>query len=250
MARREIATRYAGSTAGLAWSFLTPVLMLTVYTFVFSEILGSRWGAPAQEGGKIQFALILFAGLIVLNLFSDVLNKAPSLILINTNYVKKVIFPLEILPVVSMAVALFHASISLLVLIAALSVFYQQIYWTALLLPVVITPLVVLTLGMAWFLSSLGVYLRDVGQTIGMVTTLLMFLSPVFYPIESVPEKFRPYIMANPLTFIIEQTRAVLIWGQTPDWKGLSIYFCVSVLVAWGGFAWFQKTRKGFADVL
>jgi lipopolysaccharide transport system permease protein len=111
-------------------------------------------------------------------------------------------------------------------------------------------PLIILTLGFAWLLASLGVFLRDVGQTIGLFTTVLMFLAPVFYPISAISPEFRPWMMLNPLTFVIEQMREVLIWGHLPNWTGLLIYTLGALVVAWVGFAWFQKTRKGFADVL
>lgn len=250
MIRRDIASRYKGSVLGFAWSFFTPVLMLAVYTLVFSEILGSRWNTGSTGANNEQFAIILFAGLIVLNIFAEVLNKAPTLILSNSNYVKKVVFPLEILPLIPIATVLFHALINIAILEIALLLVSGSVFWTFLLIPLVLLPFVLLTAGIAWFLASVGVYLRDVGQSIGMLTTALMFLSPVFYPIASVPENFRPLLMANPLTFIIEQSRGVLIWGIPPDWFGLGIYFLISVLVAWFGFAWFQKTRRGFADVI
>lgn len=250
LTRRDVIGRYQGSAMGLAWSFFNPVLMLLVYTFVFSEIFKSRWGGIGGNDSKTLFALVLFVGMIVLSLFSEVLNRAPGLILSNVNYVKKVVFPLEIMPVVTMAATLFHGMVSLAVLLAAFALFNGYINWTAVFLPLVLLPLVVLTTGLAWILASLGVFLRDVGQTIVIITTLLMFLSPVFYPITAVPEDFRAIIMANPLTFIIEQAREVLIWGHQPDWLGLGIYMCAAVVVAWAGFAWFQKTRKGFADVL
>lgn len=246
--RREVAGRYKGSVLGLAWSFFNPVFMLVVYTFVFSEIFQMRWGGV--DGGKTQFAVLLFVGMIVLSLFSEVLNRAPGLILANVNYVKKVVFPLEILPVVATGAALFHGLISLAVLLVAFGLFNGYLHWTVVFIPLVLLPLVILTLGLAWMLASLGVYLRDVGQTIGIVTTVLMFLSPVFYPVTAVPQAFRPFIMANPLTFIIEQARDVLIWGRMPDWLGLGLYTLVALVVAWAGFVWFQKTRKGFADVL
>jgi lipopolysaccharide transport system permease protein len=248
MTRREVAGRYKGSVLGLAWSFFNPVFMLVVYTFVFSEIFQMRWGGA--DGGKTQFAVLLFVGMIVLSLFSEVLNRAPGLILVNVNYVKKVVFPLEILPVVAIGAALFHSLISLAVLLAAFGLFNGYLHWTVVFIPLVLLPLVILTLGLAWMLASLGVYLRDVGQTIGIVTTVLMFLSPVFYPVTAVPQGFRPFIMANPLTFIIEQARDVLIWGRMPNWLGLGLYTLAALVVAWGGFVWFQKTRKGFADVL
>jgi lipopolysaccharide transport system permease protein len=250
MTKREVVGRYQGSAMGLAWSFLNPVLMLVVFTFVFSEIFKSRWGGVGGDDSKTQYAVVLFVGMIVLNLFNEVLNRAPSLILSNVNYVKKVVFPIEILPVIAMGAALFHSLISLGVLLAAFALFNGYLHWTAVFIPLVLLPLVILTMGLAWMLASLGVFLRDVGQTVGIITTVLMFLSPVFYPVTAVPESFRPFMMANPLTFIIEQAREVLIWGHLPDWAGLSVYTLAAAATAWAGYAWFQKTRKSFADVL
>jgi len=249
MTKREVVGRYKGSVMGLAWSFFNPVFMLTVYTFVFSVIFKSRWGIGDEES-KTQFAVVLFVGMIVHGLFAEVLNRAPSLILSNANYVKKVVFPLDTLPVIAMGAALFHSLISLGVLLTAFILFNGYLHWTAIFMPFVLLPLVILTLGLAWMLASLGVFLRDVGQTIGIITTVMMFLSPVFYPVSTLPEKFRAWIMLNPLTFIIEQAREVLIWGHLPDWLGLGIYTFAATVVAWIGYAWFQKTRKGFADVL
>lgn len=250
MTRREVVGRYKGSVMGLTWSFFNPVFMLVVYTFVFSEIFKSRWGGLGGDDSKTQFAVVLFVGMIVLGLFSEVLNRAPGLILSNVNYVKKVVFPLEILPVIAMGAALFHSLISITVLLAAFALFNGFLHWTAIFTPLVLLPLLILVTGLAWILASLGVFLRDIGQTISIVTTVLMFVSPVFYPVNAVPEKFRPFIMANPLTFIIEQARDVLIWGRLPDWMGLITYTLAAVAIAGAGYAWFQKTRKGFADVL
>ena len=250
MTKREVLGRYKGSVMGIAWSFFNPIFMLTVYTFVFSEIFKSRWSDVGADGSKTQFAVVLFVGMIVLNLFSEVLNRAPGLILSNVNYVKKVVFPLEILPVISLGAALFHCMISLGVLAIAFIIFNGYLPVTAVFIPLVLLPLVILCLGLAWLLASLGVFLRDVGQTIGIITTVLMFLSPVFYPVTAVPERFRPFIMANPLTFIIEQAREVLIWGHLPDWIGLLAYTIIASIIAWICFVWFQKTRKGFADVV
>lgn len=249
MTRREVVGRYKGSVMGLAWSFFNPVFMLAVYTFVFSVVFKSRWGVDGDES-KTQFAVVLFVGMIVHGLFAEVLNRAPGLVLANVNYVKKVVFPLEILPVIAMGAALFHGLISLVVLLSAFALFNGYLHWTAIFTPLVLLPLVILTLGLAWMLASLGVFLRDVGQTIGIITMVMMFLAPVFYPVTALPEELRPWIMANPLTFIIEQAREVLIWGRMPNWLGLGAYLLVAVAVAWAGYAWFQKTRKGFADVL
>ncbi|OIQ75079.1 teichoic acid translocation permease protein TagG [mine drainage metagenome] len=235
---------------GIAWSFFNPVFMLIVYTFVFSEIFKSRWGGIGGDDSKTQFALVLFVGIIVISLFAEVLNRAPGLIVGNVNYVRKVVFPIEILPITAMGSALFHSLISVGVLLAAFVIFNGYLHWTVVFIPLVLLPLVFLTLGLAWMLASLGVFLRDVGQTVSILTSVLMFLSPVFFPVTAVPEQFRPFIMANPLTYIIEQAREVLIWGHTPNWAGLGIYTVVATGIAWAGFAWFQKTRKGFADVL
>ena len=250
MGKREVLGRYKGSAVGLAWSFFNPVIMLVVYTFVFSEIFKLRWNGAGTSGGKTEFAIVLFAGLIVQSLFAETLTRAPNLIIANINYVKKVIFPLEILPVITLFSNLFHSLVSLLVLLSAFFVFNGYLQWTVIFIPFVLLPLVILSLGFAWILAALGVFLRDIGQTIGIVMTVLTFLSPVFYPITAVPERFRPFILANPLTFIIEQARAVLVWGQTPNWLGIAIYTAVAIFFAWGGYAWFQKTRRGFADVL
>lgn len=250
MTKREVVGRYKGSAMGLAWSFFNPIFMLLVYTFVFSVVFKARWGTTGNEESKSLFAIVLFVGLIVHSLFAEVLNRAPNLILSNTNYVKKVIFPIEILPVVTMGTALFHALISLIVLLAAFALFNGYIHWTAIFLPFVLLPLIIVTLGLAWMLASLGLFLRDVGQTISIFTTVMMFMAPVFYPITAVPEKLRPIIMANPLTIIIEQAREVLVWGHLPNWTVLGLYTIVATTVAWVGYAWFQKTRKGFADVL
>ena len=249
MTKHEVVGRYKGSVMGLAWSFFNPMLMLAVYTFVFSVIFKSRWGVGGDES-KTQFAVVLFVGMIVHSLFTEVLNRAPGLILSNVNYVKKVVFPLETLPVTAMAAALFHTFISLGVLLAAFALFNGYLQWTAIFTPLVFLPLVILTLGLAWMLAALCVFLPDIGQTIGIITTVMMFLAPVFYPITAIPEKFRPWLMANPLTFIIEQAREVLIWGRLPNWLGLGVYTLVATAIAWAGFVWFQKTRKGFANVL
>ena len=249
LTRRQVVGRYRGSVMGLAWSFFNPILMLLVFTFVFSVVFKARWGIGADET-KTDFALILFVGLIIHGLFSDCVNSAPGLILSNVNYVKKVVFPLEILPWVAMGSALFHALVSL----AVWAVFYLLVYagfkWTAVFFPVVILPLVLATMGVAWMLTSLGVFVRDITQVIGILTTVLLFLSPIFYPVSALPQQYQTLLHLNPLTFMIEESRAVLIWGRMPDWTGWAIYFAVSLAIAWIGFWWFQKTRKGFADVI
>jgi lipopolysaccharide transport system permease protein len=248
LVRREVAGRYRGSLMGILWSLLNPVLMLLVYTFVFSVVFGARWKVAGDS--KTEFALILFVGLIVFNLFAECVNRAPGLILSNPNYVKKVVFPLEILPWVVLGSSAFHALVSLAVWLVAYAALVGSPHATALLLPFVILPLLLLTMGFAWTLASLGVYLRDVSQIIGVVTTILLFLSPVFYPASALPETYRSLLLLNPLTPAIEQARAVLIRGEAPDPAFLLGYLLLAATFAWAGFAWFQKTRRGFSDVI
>jgi|ERR1019366_1518251 lipopolysaccharide transport system permease protein len=248
MTRREVVGRYRGSIMGIAWSFFNPVLMLIIYTFVFSVVFKARWNTGSDS--KSEFAVVLFAGMIIFTLFSECINRAPSLILSNVNYVKKVVFPLEILPWVTLFSALFHFAISLFVWMIFYAVLNHSLNWTIVFLPLILIPLAMLIMGICWFLAALGVYLRDMQQVIGVVTTILMFISPIFFPVSSLPEKFRPFIYANPLTFIIEQARDVLMWGKLPDWPWLGAYTLGGLMFAFAGFAWFQKTKKGFADVL
>jgi lipopolysaccharide transport system permease protein len=249
MTKREVVGRYRGSLMGLAWSLFNPILMLVVYTFVFSVVFKARWGAGG-EGSRTDFAIILFVGMIVHGLFAECINRAPGLILSNVNYVKKVVFPLEVLPWVALGSALFHSLVSLLVLLTAFFITNLYIPWTAIFFPLIAVPLILATMGLAWFLAATGVFVRDIGQTTGIITTVLLFLSPVFYPVSALPQKYQTLLMLNPLTFIIEESRQVLIWGRLPDWAGWAIYSAVSAMIAWVGFWWFQRTRKGFADVI
>lgn len=248
LTKREVISRYRGSVMGLAWSFFNPVLMLAVYTFVFTVVFKARWGTDGGDHG--EFAIFLFAGILTHGILAECLTRAPSLILGNVSYVKRVVFPLEILPWIALGGALFHAAISLCVLLCAQLLVMGELHWTAILLPVVIAPLALMTMGFAWFLAGLGVYVRDINHIIGIIVTVLLFMSPVFYPLEALPPVFRTWLYANPLTFIIEQVRSVLLLGHQPDWPGLAWYAAAGFAVAWTGFAAFQKLRRGFADVL
>lgn len=233
---------------GILWSFFNPVLMLIVYTFVFSIVFKARWIGGTDS--KTEFALVLFAGLMMYNLFAECINRAPSLVLSNVNYVKKVVFPLEILPIVAIGSATFHLIISLFVWLCFYLVFIGIPPATIGLLPLLLLPFFLMILGLTWLLAALGVYLRDVAQIIGILTTALLFLSPIFYPISALPEEYHYFIQASPLTFIVEQAREIMIWDKELNWSAWVIYSLFSIISAWLGFAWFQKTRKGFADVL
>ena len=248
LTQRDITARYRGSALGLAWSFFNPLVMLAVYTVVFSVVFEARWGAG--DGSKTEFALVLFIGMIVHRLLADSMNQSVNLIIRHTSYVKKVVFPLEVLPYIQMGGVLFHTLTSLAVWLVFYALTNLSVQWTVIFLPVVLLPLVIFSLGVSWLLASLGAYLRDVSQIIGVLTTILLFLSPVFYPASRLPEPYSTLIYINPLTFFIEESRNVLMWGNTPDINALALAYLVSLLVAVAGFWLFQKTRKGFADVL
>jgi lipopolysaccharide transport system permease protein len=248
-ARRDVLGRYRGSILGLAWSFLTPLLMLGVYTFVFVGVFRQSWPGAVQRGG-LEFALQVFAGLLVFNLFAEVAGKAPSLIVDQPNLVKKVIFPVELLAWVTVLSGIFQMLISVFTLLLVLWVARGGLPVTALALPLVLLPFIPLLLGIAWALSSVGVFVRDVGNVMAMIVNLAMFMSPVFYSVKSLNSDLQFWMNLNPLTLIIEQVRAILLQGQWPDWGALGFYMLLASLFAVVAATWFQLTRKGFADVL
>ena len=208
-----------------------------------------KWGGGIEES-KDGVASVLFVGLIVYGFFVECVNRAPTLIAANANYVKKVIFPLEVLPWVALGSALFHAAVSVAVLLVFQVVAAREVPATALLFPVILFPLVLMTIGFAWFLTSLGVYLKDVAQVTGLLTLVLMFLSPVFFPIGSLDPRYQQWLKLNPLTYFIEEGRNVLIYGRAPDAGRWLLMLVLGFAAAWAGFYWFQKTRRGFADVV
>lgn len=247
-ARREILSRYKGTVFGVVWSFLNPLLMLSVYTVVFGSVFRTQWVLTGES--KPHFALTLFSGLMVFNFFSECVTRAPVLIVANVNYVKKVVYPLETMPFVVVVGALYNSLVSLMVWVLAYLVLVGGPHWTIVLLPVVVAPLLFFTLGMCWVLASLGVFLRDVTQVVGVATSILMFLSPVFYPVAAFPADYRALIYLNPLTSVVEQVRGVLVWGDLPNIPSLAAAWLITAAIAWLGFVWFQRTRRGFADVL
>ena len=248
LANRELAARYRGSMLGFVWAVINPLLMLAVYTFVFSMVFQARWGMATD--GKVGFALLLFSGLILFTIFAECVTRAPGLMLENVSYIKRVVFPLEILPLVTLAVAIANAGIS----VAVLLVFYLIVQglppWTALLLPLVVLPLALFTLGLSWFVSAAGVYLRDLRQIVGVMVTATMFLSPIFYPLSAIPQDMRWVLTLNPLTPILEQSKDLLFWGRIPSPGEWLLAVLAAWAVAWLGYTWFMKTRRGFADVV
>jgi lipopolysaccharide transport system permease protein len=224
------------------------VILLLVYTFVFGIVFKSRW--VENQHSNLEFAMILFAGLIVFNIFSDCISRAPSLITSNSNYVKKIIFPLEILPGVALGSALFHSSVNLIVWLLSYLVIFGLPPVTALFAPIVIMPIILLTLGLSWFLSALGVYLRDIGHLVGLFITVNLFISSIFYPLSALPHEYQNLVMLSPIAAVIEEFRRVMFFGVIPNWNTILSHLFICGCVAITGFAWFQKTRKGFADVI
>ncbi|CAK1709220.1 ABC transporter permease [Vibrio crassostreae] len=249
LVKRDVIIRYKGSLFGWLWSFLTPLFMLSVYTLVFGEILKVKWHSGGNEVPG-QFAMLLFAGLIIFNMFSECINRSPITILSNVNYVKKIVFPLEILPVVTVLSTLFHAVVSLLVWVVVYMILFGLPHKTLLLAPVTLIPIVLLVSGFSFILSALGVFVRDINQVVGLICTGLMFLSPIFYPISSLPTQYQFIVSLNPLTLPIEEFRKVAFFGENPDLISISIYLVIAIWINFVGFYFFQKTRKAFADVL
>lgn len=248
LTQREVLGRYRGASFGLLWSLISPFLMLLVYTMAFGFIMKGRW--PGSSGSTTDFALILFAGLTVHGFFAECFTRAPQLIVSNTGYVKRVVFPLDILVWSMTLSALFHLVMNMVVLLLLYLCVKGSIHPTAVLLPIVLIPLVILTAGIGWMTSALGVYLRDIGQIAGVIAAAMLFLSSAIIPVESVPASYRIVFELNPLTFIINQVREVVIWGRLPDWSGLAIYTLIACVVAVIGHRIFTKLRVGFADVL
>lgn len=249
LTRREIQSRYRGSFLGMAWSILQPLLVLVVYAFVFSVVFKARWSGEGEDS-KGRFAVILYSGLVAFNIFSDCLTRAPQLVAANGNFVKKVIFPLEILPLVTLSAVLFHACINALVLMA----FYLPIMgWppvTALAAPLALIPVIFMTLGMSWALAAVGVYFRDLQHMMGTLITMFLFLTPIFYPVHALPPWAAKWIWLNPMALAVEQFRNLLIFGKAPEMIPFLILLGSSLSLAALGFALFVKMKKGFADVL
>ncbi|MEZ2146354.1 ABC transporter permease [Bradyrhizobium sp. DN5] len=245
---REFTAKYRGSIMGVLWAVLTPLAMVLVFLFVFGVVFQSRWGV--EQAQKATFTVTLLIGMVVHGLFSEALSRSPTILLGNPSFVKKVVFPLEILPIVVVLNALITASIGLVIVVTVHFAMSGTLSPTLPLLPFVLVPFLLAVLGLVYFLSSLGVYLRDLVQMIGLITMASMFMTPIFYPITAVPEPYRTVLYLNPVTFAVEQARAVTLYGELPDWEGLAIFTMAGAALAWLGYAWFQKTRKGFADVL
>ena len=257
---RDIQTRYKGSVLGLLWSLITPVLTVALYTFLFSVVFHSQWGEDFGAKGSAaldnsspshgQYALILFTGLMLHSFLADIMQRASQVITQQANLVKKVVFPLHVLPAVVVFASLFQIAVSASVLLLALVVSGQSPSLSWLSLPVLILPLVILGLGVAWLLGALGVFLRDLNQLMGWLVTALLFSAPILYPLKTVSQKMGMYLYLNPLTYMVEDWRHVIYAGTWPNWDQWFAYLGFSLVFAVLGYAVFGKMKKGFADVL
>jgi lipopolysaccharide transport system permease protein len=249
LARQNILVRYKGSGFGRIWSFITPLFMLTIYTFVFGFVFKSRWDIDGNES-QMAFVLTMFCGLAVFNIFSESVSASTTIVSRNVNYVKKVVFPLEILPVNMLMTSLFFSGVWFIILFAGIVIFLNKICVTAICLPLVICPLIILSQGICWFLASLGVYIRDMEHMVNLLLRALLFMTPIFYPVTRIPEKFRFLFLFNPLAVIVQEMRNVLLFNKWPNWWLLGIVTVFSLIVFQFGYIWFMKTKRGFADVL
>lgn len=249
MTKRDILSRYKGSILGVGWSLFTPLMMLAIYTFIFSVVFKAKWGGDIDQP-KSTFAVILFTGMIVFNIFSECFNRSTNLITSNSNYVNKVVFPLNVLPWTILCSAIFHALISLAILILAAFFLLGELHFTIFLLPIIWIPFFLSLVGMMLLLSSIGVYFRDLGQITGVLTTVLMFTSPLFFPLSALPEQLQPFLMLNPLAYFIEITRDVVIWGRVPSFISIAIAYFLSFILFKLGSMCFDRLKKGFADVI
>ena len=247
-ARREISGRYRASLLGFGWAVLNPLLLLAIYTFVFSVVFRMRWDGPIAD--RTGFALIIYAGMIVHGFFAECMTRSPTLIVDNRNLVKRVVFPLQLLPWSALVVAAFHFAVGIALIAVAVLVKTGGLPAAAISLPIIVVPLALFALGFTFAFAALGVYLRDLTQLVGFFALTLLFVSPVFYPVSAVPEGWRWVIAINPIATFIELVRGALIYGTWPAAGTLALVWALGLATAWLGFYWFQRTRRGFADVL
>ena len=247
LAKRDLLTRYKGSALGLIWAIVTPVVMIAIFTFIFAGIFGARFGNSSSHW---DYALYLFCGLVPWTMFQDTLQQSVTTIVSHANLVKRVVFPLETLPVAQAFSALGNQLFATIALLLGIIVIQHQLPLTIVWLPVVLLPQLLLTIGAAWLLASLGVFLRDIVQGVSLVLMAWMYLTPIIYPETIVPERFRWLIAVNPFTPLVRSYRRIFLESQAPDWRGLGYFTLIAIVVFVFGYWWFARTRKNFADVI
>jgi lipopolysaccharide transport system permease protein len=255
-ARREVEARHKGTLLGAAWTVFNPLIQLLIYTFIFGVVFAMKWGRLEGAGASDdapnpgEFALTFFAAYVAFTVFQECATKAPGLIADRPNLVRKVVFPLEVLPVSVLLAQLFYAAIGVSLLLIATFITTGRISPTVWLFPVVCIPLSMFALAAAWLLSALGVYIRDLKQVVPVLTQMLFFATPIFYPIKNVPEQYRPVMEANPFTSLVEMTRQTLLWGEAPNWRTWGMLTLGGAVAMQLAYAWFMRARRGFADVV
>ena len=249
LVKRNISSKYQGSMLGLLWSFIQPLMMLCIYTYVFSVVFKARWGEGIGSS-KGAFAIILFCGMSLYAVFSEAVTLSANVVVNNANLVKKVVFPLVLLPLSQAFASFLQGCVWLFLLLAGAVFVYGNLSWSMLLLPLILLPFMLFTMGISFFTASLTVYIRDTPYVLNVILQIFFFLTPIFYPVSAVPVSFRKFLLFNPLTCMIEQTRMVLLYARTPDWKFIGISLFIGIVVFILGFGWFNKTQKGFADVI
>jgi lipopolysaccharide transport system permease protein len=247
LAKRELLARYKGSALGIVWALLTPVVMIAIFTFIFAGIFGARFGASQSHW---DYALYLFCGLLPWTMFQETLQQSASTIVAHANLVKRVVFPLETLPVAQAFSSLGNQLFATIALLIATLVIQQQLHLTALWFPLLVIPQLLFTLGAAWLIASLGVFLRDIAQGITLLLMAWMYLTPIIYPESIVPERFRVFINLNPFTSLVRSYRRIFLEGAAPDWTGLAYFTGFAIVSFLVGYWWFARTRKNFADVI
>ena len=248
--RRDIAIRYKGSQLGRAWTVINPLLMLSVYTLVFSQIFRAKWGGSADTSNPINFALNLYAGLIIFNIFAECATRASTLITSNPNFVKKIRFPLHVLGEMVVGNSIFHAVINIAILLLAKWLTDGQVPSTVLFLPFIFTPIILMCLGITWLLAAIGVYFKDINQLITAVVSMLMFLSPIFYPATAMPESLKWLANLNPIAIFIEYTRRCVINGSLPSVGQLILETIVAAIWCEVAFRIHQRLKPNFGDYL
>lgn len=249
LARRDIVGRYRAAQLGMVWSVLTPLILLGIYTFIFAVVFKAKWGRTASES-RAEFALTMFCGMLVFNLFGEVVTRAPMMVVSYPNYVKKVVFPLETFVVSGLLTALFNMLVGFAVWLAGTVLLIGLPPMTAVWLPLVLVPICLLTCGVGWVLASLGVFIRDVGHVVVLAVQVLFFMTPIFYRIEAVPAAYQRFLRINPLAHVVEDARRVLMWGSPPDWRWWLPSVAASAVLALLGYAFFMKSKRAFSDVI
>jgi lipopolysaccharide transport system permease protein len=247
LVRRDILSRYTGSFGGAFWTLLNPLIMMLTYFFVFGIVMQSKFPNDPSTTG---FALYFLAGMLPWLAFSEAVGRAPFIMVEHRNFIKKLVFPVETLPVNVVAAGLVTEFFGMILFALALLAIRGRVPWTVVYLPLVIVPQILLTAGLAWFLAALGVFVRDLGQVIGYLLTVTMFITPIFYSEQGLPKFAASVQKVNPIFTLVHSYRAVLLDGSAPNWTSLAWLALASALVFLLGHAWFYKLRKSFADLI